>query len=55
MITTITKNNKTVSIGKSDKGAYAANFLTNGHVEHTVTLVGYVELLRYARVFLSMN
>lgn len=55
MITTITKHNKTVEIGKSNKGAYAANFLTNGLIEHTVTLVSYYTILKYAKLFLSIN
>lgn len=54
MITTITQNTKTVEIGKSDKGAYAANFMINGVIAHTLTLVSYKTILKYTKLFLKV-
>lgn len=53
MITTITKATKTVEIGKSQKGAYAANFMINGNIEHIITLVSYAVILKYTKLFLK--
>lgn len=52
MITTVTKGDKQILIGKSN-GICHANFMQNNKLVHTITLVSYVTTLKYTKLFLE--